>query len=268
MVLLAPLAARAPARACPRMVDLDVGVNVGAPLLLLLAGGFALRGVGNSLGEDAADELTRRSMRDRLVVSPALAPPPPPRQAGPSPIVTSTITPEGAALLTLVEGDAFDDAWLSAVSELGRSVVDAPPSDGSLSGRVEEVRARAHQRRVLGDALATAVERAFVEQSLAHARQRGRHRAGRRAALRRRDARARVPAVSWAVGAPGARLRRGERAVDRRVRRRPLRSSAGGAAVHGLHPVRLLHLANLPGPGGPRRRDAAHAGGGRPRSRK
>ena len=166
MVLLAPLAARAPARACPRMVDLDVGVNVGAPLLLLLAGGFALRGVGNSLGEDAADELTRRSMRDRLIVSPELAPPPPPRQAGPSPIVTSTITPEGAALLTLVEGDAFDDAWLAAVSELGRSVADAPPSDGSLTGRVEEVRARAHQRRVLGDALATAVERAFVEQSL------------------------------------------------------------------------------------------------------
>ena len=31
---------------------------------------------------------------------------------------------------------------------------------------MEEVRARAHQRRVLGDALATAVERAFVEQSL------------------------------------------------------------------------------------------------------
>ena len=87
---------------------------------------------------------------------------------GPEPQRAETLRlyTEGAALLTLVEGDAFDDAWLSAVSELGRSVTDAPPSDGSLSGRVEEVRALAHQRRVLGDALATAVERAFVEQSL------------------------------------------------------------------------------------------------------
>ena len=44
--------------------------------------------------------------------------------------------------------------------------MDAPPSDGSLSGRMAEVRARAHQRRVLADALATAVERSFVEQGL------------------------------------------------------------------------------------------------------
>ena len=245
---------RAPA---PRMIDLDVGVNVGASLLLLLAGGFALRGVGNSLGEDAADELTRRSMRDRLV-SPAPAPPPPPRQSGPSPIVTSTITP-GAALLTLVEGDVS--------TTRGSPPFRARPLGRRRAFRRLPQRPRGGGARVRISAAYSATRwppwpNAPRRAVVANARQRGCHRAGR-PYLRRRDARARLPAVSWAVGAPGARLRRGECAVDRRVRRRPLRSSAGGAAVHGLHAVRLLHLANLPGPGGPRRRDAAHAGGGR-----
>ena len=102
-------------------------------------------------------------------------------QAGPSPIVTSTITPEGAAPPTLVEGDAFDDAWF-AVSELGRSVTDAPPSDGPQRPRGGGARAcapAARARRRAGHRGRARLCRA----ELAHARQRGCDRAGCRVAL-------------------------------------------------------------------------------------
>jgi hypothetical protein len=76
------------------------------------------------------------------------------------------VTSEGEGLVELVEGSSFTDAWLDTVVSLGRSIVDRPPSDGTLTARIEEVREHVRQRRVLADSLAVAVERCYVEQGL------------------------------------------------------------------------------------------------------
>ena len=146
------------------MVDVSTtNEMVGAVGVLLLgAAGYSL--ILNA-DDNSADDLTRRGLRDTLE-NPNTQRTPPPKPLGP---LTECITPEGTALLPLVaeEGEEFTDRWLelvqSAVSQ--SAVVPTADAEISLQARMEEVRTRAKQRLVLSDALATAVERSFFEQS-------------------------------------------------------------------------------------------------------
>jgi len=152
----------------PWVADSITGLDAGSVGGVLLLFGAALSRWPFQ-GSSEVDSLTRRGRRDVLTSSgaedraPAESIPDPEAPFTPC---TLCLTSEGSELLPLVaEPSGFTDRWLDVVTSLGRTT-SADSSATSLQARMEEVRALAQRRRVVGDCLAVAVERSFMEQQL------------------------------------------------------------------------------------------------------